>query len=76
MCLAIPLKITNVNGKEAMAEIEGVIKKIRTDFISNLKVGDYVLVHAGFAIEKLDEKQALENMEIIKEVTDAALGRV
>jgi hydrogenase expression/formation protein HypC len=76
MCLAIPLKITNVNGKEAMAEIEGVIRKIRTDFISNLKVGDYVLVHAGFAIEKLDEKQALENMELIREVTDAALGRV
>jgi hydrogenase expression/formation protein HypC len=78
MCLAIPLKITEVNtiSKEAMAEIEGVIRKIRTDFISELKVGDYVLVHAGFAIEKLNEEDALANMELIKEVTDAALGRV
>ena len=76
MCLAIPLKITSVNGKEAMAEIEGVVRKIRIDFISELKVGDYVLVHAGFAIEKLDEAQALENMEIIREVTDAAMGRI
>ena len=78
MCLAIPLKITEVNvkGKEAMAEIEGVIRRIRIDFISELKVGDYVLVHAGFAIEKLEEKEALANMELIKEVTDAALGRV
>lgn len=78
MCLAIPLKITEVTvkDKEAMAEIEGVVRKIRTDFISDLKVGDYVLVHAGFAIEKLDEEQALENIELIREVTDAALGRV
>jgi hydrogenase expression/formation protein HypC len=76
MCLAIPLKITEINGKEAMAEIEGVIRKIRTDFISELKVGDYVLVHAGFAIEKLNEEQAIANRELIREVTDAALGRV
>lgn len=76
MCLAIPLKITEVNGKEAMAEIEGVKRKIRIDFIKNLEVGDYVIVHAGFALERLDEKQALENMELIKEVTDAALGTI
>jgi hydrogenase expression/formation protein HypC len=76
MCLAIPLKITEVNGKEAMAEIEGVKRKIRIDFIKDLKVGEYVIVHAGFAIEKLDEKLALENMELIKEVTDAALRSI
>lgn len=76
MCLAIPLKIAEINGKEALAEIEGVKSKIRIDFIKDLKVGDYVLVHAGFALERLDEKQALENMELIKEVTDAALGTI
>jgi len=76
MCLAIPLKIAEINGKEAMAEIEGVKRKIRIDFIKELKVGDYVIVHAGFAIEKLDEKLALENMELIKEVTDAALRSI
>jgi hydrogenase expression/formation protein HypC len=78
MCLAIPLKITevNVNGKEAMAEIEGVKRKIRTDFIKELKVGDYVIVHAGFALEKLTEEQALENMELIKEVTNAAMESI
>jgi hydrogenase expression/formation protein HypC len=76
MCLAIPLKITEVNGKEAMAEIEGVKRKIRIDFIKDLKVGEYVIVHAGFAIEKLDEKLAKENMELIKEVTDAALRSI
>ena len=76
MCLAIPLKITEINGKKAMAEIEGVRQEIRIDFITDLKVGDYVIVHAGFALEKLDELAAIENMELIKEVTDAALGRI
>lgn len=76
MCLAIPLKITEINGKEAMAELKGVKRKIRIDFLKNLKVGDYVLVHAGFALERLDEKQAIENMKLIKEVTDAALGSI
>jgi hydrogenase expression/formation protein HypC len=76
MCLAIPLKITEIIGKEAIAELEGVKQKIRVDFIKNLKVGDYVIVHAGFALERLDEEQAKANIELIKEVTDAALGTI
>ena len=76
MCLAIPLKISEIQGKEAMAELEGVKQKIRIDFIKNLKVGDYVIVHAGFALERLDEEQAKANIELIKEVTDAALGTI
>jgi hydrogenase expression/formation protein HypC len=75
MCLAIPLKIVEINGKEAIGEVEGVTRKIRIDFIENAKVGDYCIVHAGFAIERLDEEQALENIGIIKEVTDA-LGTI
>ncbi|EYE88383.1 hypothetical protein Q428_08265 [Fervidicella metallireducens AeB] len=71
MCLAVPLKITEINGNDALAEIEGVKRKIRVDFIENPSVGDYVIVHAGFAIEKLEEEHALENLKLIKEVTDA-----
>lgn len=70
MCLAVPLKIIKVDGKDAEAEIEGVRRKIRADFIKDPMPGDYVIVHAGFAIEKLEEKQALENLRLIKEVTD------
>lgn len=71
MCLAIALKIVDVNGKEAIGEIEGVTCKVRIDFIENIKVGDYCIVHAGFAIERLDEEQALENIRIMKEITNA-----
>lgn len=75
MCLAVPLKIVELKENNAVGEIEGVRRNIRVDFIKNLKIGDYVMVHAGFAIEKLDEKSARENIELIKEVTDA-LGSV
>lgn len=70
MCLAVPLKIVKINGKDAEAEIEGVRRKIRVDFIKDPMPGEYVIVHAGFAIEKLDERQALENLKIVREVTD------
>jgi hydrogenase expression/formation protein HypC len=71
MCLAVPLRIVKINGKEAEAEIEGVRRKIRVDFIKDPMPGEYVIVHAGFAIEKLEEKQALENLRLVREVTDA-----
>lgn len=76
MCLAIPLKIKSIDGNEAIAELEGVSRKIRIDFVKGVAVGDYVIVHAGFALEKLTEDQVKENLELIKEVTDAAMGTI
>lgn len=71
MCLAVPLKVVNIEGNTAQAEIEGVKRTIRIDFVKDVKAGDYVIVHAGFAIEKLKEEDAIENLRLIKEVTDA-----
>ena len=71
MCLAVPLKITEINGNEAVAESMGMRRKIRVDFIPNPAVGDYVIVHAGFAIERLPEQQALEDIGAWEEVADA-----
>lgn len=71
MCLAIPLRISSIDGKEAIAEVEGITRTIRLDFVHDIKPGDYVIVHAGFAIEKLTEEHAKENLKIIREVTDA-----
>ena len=68
MCLAIPLKITNIDGNNATGERDGVVRKIRLDFIKEPKLGDYVIVHAGFAIEKLSEEEALENIAAAQEV--------
>lgn len=71
MCLAIPLKLIELNGSEAVAEANGVRRSIRVDFIREPKAGDYVIAHAGFAIERMSEAQALENLRAIQEVANA-----
>ena len=70
MCLAVPLKIIEIDGKNAVGESMGMQRKLRVDFIPEPKIGDYVIVHAGFAIERLPEKQALEDIEAWEEIKD------
>ncbi len=59
MCLAIPAKINKINGNTAEVESLGVIKKVDISLIPEVKVGDYVIVHAGFAIQLIDREDAL-----------------
>ena len=70
MCLAVPLKIVELNGLDAVGEWEGVRRRIRVDFIPDPQVGQYVIVHAGFAIERLPEAQALEDIAAWEEIRD------
>ena len=72
MCLAIPLKLIEINGKNATGEAMGMTRQVRVDFINEPQVGDYVMVHAGFAIERLPEGQALADIEAWEEM-EAAL---
>lgn len=71
MCLAIPLKLVEIEGNKAVGEAMGMRRELRVDFIRDPKPGEYVIVHAGFAIERLGERQALEDLESWKEVADA-----
>ena len=71
MCLAVPLKLTYIDGVNARGEAMGMSRDVRVDFIDSPRVGDYVIVHAGFAIERLPEQQALEDLEAWQEVADA-----
>jgi len=71
MCLAVPLKIIEINGKDAIGERQGIRRNIRLDFTPSAKIDDYVIVHAGFAIERLDARQAEENLAAIQELEDA-----
>ena len=70
MCLAVPLKLIEVNGVEAVGESLGMRRTLRVDFIPDPKPGDYVIVHAGFAIERLSEAQALADLESWEELRD------
>ncbi|MBC7110381.1 MAG: HypC/HybG/HupF family hydrogenase formation chaperone [Archaeoglobi archaeon] len=70
MCLAIPAKIIEINGKEALVDYGELKQKIRLDLLEDVKVGDYVLVHVGYAIQKLDEKEAEETLRILAELAE------
>ena len=71
MCLAVPLKLVEINGNDAVGESMGMRRRLRVDFIENPQPGDYVIVHAGFAIERLPEQQALEDLEAWEDVQHA-----
>ena len=68
MCLAIPMKIKKIEDGKGLVEIGGTQRQIGLDLLSDARIGDYVIVHAGFAIQKLDEKEALETLAIIAEM--------
>ena len=71
MCLAIPLKLVEIDGNRAVGAAMGMRRELRVDFIDAPKLGEYVIVHAGFAIERLGEQQALDDLESWGEVADA-----
>lgn len=74
MCLAIPGKITEIYQKESlrMAKIDfgGIAKEICLAYTPEAEVGDYALIHVGFAISLMDEEEARETLNLIKEVSE------
>lgn len=66
MCLAFPGKIKNISGQNAMVDFDGIEKEINISLLSDAKKGDYVIVHAGFAIEKVNKENKNEIDELIK----------
>ena len=71
MCLAVPMKLIEFEEKNGVVEIEGVKRNVNLSFIEDPKIGDYLIVHAGFAIQRLDEEEAEENIRLMKEFWDA-----
>lgn len=70
MCIAVPTKIEEILEDDAIVNYNGVKVKVNIMFIENPKIGDYVLVHAGCAIQKIDENYAKETLDIFKELSD------
>lgn len=71
MCLAIPAQISELHeGNMATVDILGVTREVSVDLTPSVQVGDYVLVHAGFAIEVVDEQFAQETLDLIREFPD------
>jgi len=72
MCLAIPALVKSIDGVEAEVEIGGVSRKASIMLTPEARVGDYVLLHTGYAISVVDEEEAQETLELLTELVEAA----
>ena len=68
MCLGIPMRVVKIEGSEGIVETRGLKRKANMSLLANIKVGEYVILHAGFAIEKLKAKEARKTLEILRDI--------
>jgi len=68
MCLAIPMRIASIEGDEAEAELGEVVRRVSIALTPEAKVGDYVLLHTGYAIGVIDETEAKETLKLLEEI--------
>ena len=74
MCLAIPALIKSIEGREAEAEIGGITRRVSLWLTPEAEVGDYVLLHTGYAINIIDQQEAEETLRLFEEMAEAAAG--
>jgi hydrogenase expression/formation protein HypC len=72
MCLAVPALIKSINGQQAVVDIEGVTRNISLQLTPEAKVGDYVLLHTGYAISIIDPAEAEETLKLLREMAEAS----
>ena len=68
MCLAIPAKIIKIDDNMGTIDMEGTQREVSLLLLEDAKIGDYVIVHAGFAIHKIDEAEAKESLKVLREL--------
>jgi hydrogenase expression/formation protein HypC len=68
MCLAVPVRVVSIEGNEAEVEISGVRRRVSIMLTPEAKVGDYVLLHTGYAINVINEAEAQETLKILEEM--------
>ena len=71
MCLAVPAKVKKIEGNSAFVDFGGISRKISLGILDNVKKGEYVLVHAGFAIGKVRESEAQDTLKALEELKKA-----
>ena len=74
MCLAIPSKIVKIENTIGTIDAGGVKKEISLLLLENARIGDYVIVHAGFAIHKIDESTAMESLKYLRELASSTIN--
>jgi hydrogenase expression/formation protein HypC len=66
MCLAIPMRVIEADGPRGLVESSGVRYEIRLDLVGDVRIGEFVLVHAGYAIQVMDEEAAAEQLALLE----------
>ena len=66
MCLAVPMKLIKIEGTKGIAELGNLQREIGLFLLENAKIGDYVIVHAGYAIQILDEEEAFKTISLLE----------
>jgi hydrogenase expression/formation protein HypC len=67
MCLAIPMKVVEIEGNKGIVEYTGIKREVGLDLLEDVKIDDWVIIHTGFAISKLNEEEAQETLSLLKE---------
>ena len=70
MCLSVPAQVIKIDGQMADVSIGGAVFKAGLHMVDDVRKGDYILLHAGFAIQKISEEEALETLRLLKELDD------
>jgi hydrogenase expression/formation protein HypC len=70
MCLGIPGKVIEINKNVAKVEVGGLLRDISLDLCPEVSLGDYVLIHTGFAIQRLDEEYAKETLDLLRQMAE------
>ncbi len=68
MCLAVPAQVLEVNGDSALVELGGAKRRVNITLIDTLNIGDYVLIHVGYAIQRMSPNEAQETLRIWEEI--------
>jgi len=71
MCLAIPAKVISIDGQEADVELSGITRRVNLQLVPEAKMGDYVLLHTGYAISLIDEDEARETLQLFRELAES-----
>lgn len=70
MCLSVPAKVVEVSKNMGRVEVGGTVREISMDLCPEARIGDYVLIHAGFAIQQLDQEEAEETLKLLRQLTE------
>jgi len=70
MCLSVPMRVTEIQGERGLADIGGVSRQVDLRFLRDVNIGDYIIVHAGFALQKLDRREAEETLALLREMLE------